>query len=287
MIPCHDARRRQRTGRSVTAARGRRPVVRHGAAGSMAGRFPRAAPVSRGLMCRREERRLAMRAGRGRCRAAGNNSSKFNALSLTLPAICAILRLKWRAGDANRNPARHDQCGAVSRRAACASDPGSAARDRARCAGSALGRGVPLDWKARGSICGRRSMRQRPSISRTTSPVPARRLPGALDALLDPVVARAVDACRAAHDMALDAAEAQQMLHQAQTSGHCWAEPLQQRAEALTLKAATLLIEAHARVEEAEGVARAVGLARRGETWTPRDLQAEAEALFGLVRQAG
>jgi hypothetical protein len=113
------------------------------------------------------------------------------------------------------------------------------------------------------------------------------RLPAALDALLDPVVARAVDACRAAHDMALDAAEAQQMLHQAQTSGHCWAEPLQRRAEALTLKAATLLIEAHAQVEEAEGVARAIGLARRGETWTPRDLQAEAEALFGLVRQAG
>jgi hypothetical protein len=44
-----------------------------------------------------------------------------------------------------------------------------------------------------------------------------------------------------------------------------------------------LLIEAHAHVEQTEGVARAVGMARRGETWTPRDLQAEAEALFGMV----
>ena len=111
--------------------------------------------------------------------------------------------------------------------------------------------------------------------------------PAALDALLDPVVARAVDACRAAHDMSLDAAEAQQMLLRAQTAGHCWIEPLQQRAEALLLKAAMVLIEAHARVEEAEGVARAVGLARRGDTWTPRDVHAEAEALFGPVRQAG
>jgi hypothetical protein len=32
--------------------------------------------------------------------------------------------------------------------------------------------------------------------------------------------------------------------------------------------------------EEAEGVARAVGMAKRGETWVPFNLQAEAEALF-------
>jgi hypothetical protein len=48
-----------------------------------------------------------------------------------------------------------------------------------------------------------------------------------------------------------------------------------------------LLIEAHARVEEAEGVARAVEMARRGETWTPRDIRAEEAALFGVVGSAG
>ena len=186
----------------------------------------------------------------------------------------------------NRDPARHDQCGAVSRRAACASDPGSAARDRAHVR-EALS--VAESFGLEGPGFDLRAQVDAATAEHIANHIAGvgERLPGALDELLDPVVARAVDACRAAHGMALDAAEAQQMLHQAQTSGHCWAEPLQQRAEALTLKAATLLIEAHARVEEAEGVARAVGLARHGETWTPRDLQAEAEALFGLVRQAG
>ena len=106
----------------------------------------------------------------------------------------------------------------------------------------------------------------------------------ALDALVDPVVARAVTACRAAHDGAVDAAEARQAFLRAQTAGQVRFEPLQERAEALTLKAAGLLIEAHARVEEAEGVARAVGMARRGETWMPCDPRAEAEALFGIGR---
>jgi hypothetical protein len=108
-----------------------------------------------------------------------------------------------------------------------------------------------------------------------------------LDTLLDPVVVMAIAACRAAHDVSIDAAEAQQGLLRAQTAGHFWIDPLRERAEALTLRSAELLIEALARYEEAEGVARAVGLARRGEPWTPRDHRAEEEALFGpVVRRA-
>jgi hypothetical protein len=108
-----------------------------------------------------------------------------------------------------------------------------------------------------------------------------------VDALLDPVVAKAIAACRAAHDLSIDAAEAQQVLQRARTAGHFWIDPLRERAEALLRRSAELLIEAHARYEEAEGVARAVGLARRGETWTPRDHRAEEEALFGpMVRRA-
>ena len=52
----------------------------------------------------------------------------------------------------------------------------------------------------------------------------------------------------------------------AQTAGGFWIDGLRERAEALTERAATLLLTAHARAEEAEGgVARAVGLARRGK----------------------
>lgn len=94
---------------------------------------------------------------------------------------------------------------------------------------------------------------------------------GALAALLDPVVARAITLCRAAHDAA---AEAQQAPRNARPAG-------QERAEALTLRMVSLFIEALVAAEEAEGVARAVGLARWGEPWTPRDLRADEAALFG------
>ena len=58
---------------------------------------------------------------------------------------------------------------------------------------------------------------------------------------------------------------------------------LEQRADDRTAGAAALLLEAHELSERAEGAVRAIGIARRGETWTPFDLQAEATALFGLT----
>jgi hypothetical protein len=105
----------------------------------------------------------------------------------------------------------------------------------------------------------------------------------ALDALLEPVVARAIDACRAAHDLSVETTYAHQAMVRAQMYWRPGVAPLQQRAETLTLKTVELLVEAHARVEAAEGVARAVGIAQRGETWTPRDVRADEKALFGLA----
>ena len=51
--------------------------------------------------------------------------------------------------------------------------------------------------------------------------------------------------------------------------------------------ATMLLIEAHVRSEEAAGAAPGVGLALRGEAWSPRDVAAEMEELLGLRRAAG
>ncbi len=101
--------------------------------------------------------------------------------------------------------------------------------------------------------------------------------------LLDPVVAAAVDACRAAHDASLEAAAARETLRRAHAAGRGWIEPLRGRAEALTERATCLLLAAHGAAEQAEGVARAVGLARRDEVWAPRDGRAEADALFGFA----
>jgi len=101
--------------------------------------------------------------------------------------------------------------------------------------------------------------------------------------LLDPVVTAAVAACRASHDAWVEAADAQQALLRAESDELFWIEPLRDRTEALTRRAAERLLVAHIHVEEAEGVARAVGIARRGEEWTPRDGRAEADALLGFA----
>jgi hypothetical protein len=101
-----------------------------------------------------------------------------------------------------------------------------------------------------------------------------------LGELLEPVVAGAIASCREAHDAWLEAAAAEEVLLRAQQAGHFSIEPLQERAAVLARRAAERLVIAHMRTEEAEGVARAVGLARSGEVWRPRDVHREAEELF-------
>ena len=98
--------------------------------------------------------------------------------------------------------------------------------------------------------------------------------------LLDPVVAGAIASCREAHDGWAAAAAAEQTLWSARRGAYFRIEPLQERAAALARRAAELMMIAHMGAEEAEGVARAVGLARSGEAWRPRDVRREAEELF-------
>jgi hypothetical protein len=101
------------------------------------------------------------------------------------------------------------------------------------------------------------------------------------------VVEPAVASCRAAYDASLEASEAQQFLLTAQTTGGLWIDGLRERAEALTERAATLLLTAHARAEEAEGVARAVRLARRGTGWAPRSVVDDMDTLIAVQLAAG
>lgn len=93
----------------------------------------------------------------------------------------------------------------------------------------------------------------------------------ALDGLLAPVAAAALRACAEAARAAGRCAGALREVEQARQEGGHWMDPLEERAAALALEAGTLLVAAHQRCREAHGVARAVGLARRGETWTPYD----------------
>jgi len=91
----------------------------------------------------------------------------------------------------------------------------------------------------------------------------------ALGELLDPVVKRAVHACRFMDRMSKRSVQAELALLQAQTDGGCYHLPsLKEKANALSNQAAELLILAYARCREAHGAYRAISMAQRGETWT-------------------
>ncbi|WGF91061.1 hypothetical protein [Marinivivus vitaminiproducens] len=101
-----------------------------------------------------------------------------------------------------------------------------------------------------------------------------------LDAVLAPLVETAVAACRAADAAARRATRAQGDLLDAQGTGPSGQDRLEAEGERLAIGAALRLIEAHRRTEQAEGAARAIDFARRGDPWRPFDLRAEAETLF-------
>jgi len=91
----------------------------------------------------------------------------------------------------------------------------------------------------------------------------------ALDDLLRPMVATAVKACRRADQVGKRAVAAGERLALAQAGGGQWLGLLERNADGLLSQSAELLVLAHQRCQEAHGVNRAVGMARRGETWTP------------------
>lgn len=122
-------------------------------------------------------------------------------------------------------------------------------------------------------------------IADQVPPEPGEARRAALEALLAPLVEEAVRACRDAHDAALANAEAQRRRLEAATAGRPWAEHLRGRADEAARRAAELLIEAHARCEEAEGAARAVDFARRGEPWRPHDPREVGEWLIAAGKR--
>jgi len=91
----------------------------------------------------------------------------------------------------------------------------------------------------------------------------------ALDGLLRPLMTVAAETCRSVREAAGRAALARSALGRARAMGGDWLAPLERASNRRLLEMATLLVEAHGRCQVARGVARAVGLARCGETWTP------------------
>ncbi|MBW4025608.1 MAG: hypothetical protein HIU92_21270 [Proteobacteria bacterium] len=98
--------------------------------------------------------------------------------------------------------------------------------------------------------------------------------------LLDALVVAAVEAGRASRRAWGVVGEGRRQVAQARREGGSWVQALEEQLNGYELKAAKSSVEAHLRAEEAEGVARAVHLALAGETWTPRDVAAEMDALM-------
>ena len=67
---------------------------------------------------------------------------------------------------------------------------------------------------------------------------------------------------------------------------HLPSEAPEKRAAGLAGRAAERLLVAHGRTDEAESVARAVGFARSGEAWRPRDVRQEAEERCSALEPA-
>lgn len=111
-------------------------------------------------------------------------------------------------------------------------------------------------------------------------PTPGPRRSAQLQAMLDPLVVKAVETARAARRAWAVVGEGRRQAAYARRAGGIWVQPLEERLNENERRAAKASLEAHLRAEEAEGVARAVNLARAGEPWTPRDVAADMDALL-------
>jgi hypothetical protein len=130
-----------------------------------------------------------------------------------------------------------------------------------------------------------RAMAER--IAATTCwPEDARAKRAAIEAMLKPLVERALRMCREAREAGLRSDDAAEKFVSAELEGGYWLKPLKDASDYWAMESARRLIEAHAAAEVALGAERAVGLAIRGEAWRPFDPQEEAEALFfGAARR--
>ena len=130
-----------------------------------------------------------------------------------------------------------------------------------------------------------RAMAER--IAATTCwPKDARAKRAAIEAMLKPLVERALRMCREAREAGLRSDDAAEKFVSAELEGGYWLKPLKDASDYWAMAWARRLIDAYAAAEVALGAERAVGCAMRGEVWRPFDVREEAEALlFGAARR--
>jgi hypothetical protein len=102
----------------------------------------------------------------------------------------------------------------------------------------------------------------------------------ALEGLLQQFVDQAVRLCRTSREAGRRSDEAAGKVVTAQTQGGYWMDALEEAMEACSYAWANSLIDAYEATQEAFGVERAIGMAIRGENWTPVDHDNDVEILL-------
>ena len=106
----------------------------------------------------------------------------------------------------------------------------------------------------------------------------------ALNAILKPLVDRAVAACAQARQASLRSDADNEKFVKAQMEGGYWLAPLREAADYWAVEAARLQIVAHEAAQAAHGAGRAIELAKRGETWRPSSAEDDMNALIAAEK---
>jgi hypothetical protein len=122
------------------------------------------------------------------------------------------------------------------------------------------------------------------TIAKTDLPADAKERRAALNAMLKPLVDRAVAACGEARQTALRSDEAGEKLASAQIEGGYWLAPLEDAANHWAVESARLQLIAYEAAEAAHGAGRAIEFAKRDEPWRPSNVDEDVDALIAAQR---
>jgi hypothetical protein len=122
-----------------------------------------------------------------------------------------------------------------------------------------------------------RAMAER--IAAMDLPIDRQERRAALNAILKPLVDRAVAACAQARQASLRSDADNEKFAKAQMEGGYWLAPLKEAADYWAVEAARLQIVAHEAAQTAHGAGRAIEFAKRAETWRPSNAADDMNAL--------
>jgi hypothetical protein len=129
-----------------------------------------------------------------------------------------------------------------------------------------------------------RAMAERVAEMAIDLPVDREERRAALNAILKPIVDRAVAACAEARQASLRSDADNEKFAKAQMEGGYWLAPLKEAADYWAIEAARLKIVAHEAAQMAHGAGRAIDFAKRAEAWRPSNAEDDINALIAAQK---